>query len=231
MKIHGKEYTEVKDRIIEFRNLCPDWSIKTNVFRHGEAFEWVVFHAAVISPTGQEFDGWAYEERTSDSKEVNFSSWVENCETSAIGRALANMGLTLGDQRPSAEEMGKVERAQAKILSTPSDKKDLIEASAKKVLSLSKTTGVRPKALAQFVEMAEALKKAVGHDKYLVQALENRKVKAVNDLTIESMQEISEGFKGMLESFKEIMANEDLGDVSQRKAIALESLDKLGLLV
>jgi hypothetical protein len=40
---------------------------------------------------------------------ANKTSALENCETSAIGRALANMGLS-GDQRASREEMAKVQR-------------------------------------------------------------------------------------------------------------------------
>jgi hypothetical protein len=41
---------------------------------------------------------------------ANKSSWWENCETSAIGRALANMGMSISKQRPSREEMAKVQR-------------------------------------------------------------------------------------------------------------------------
>ena len=43
---------------------------------------------------------------------ANKTSALENCETSAIGRALANMGLS-GDQRASREEMAKVQRGVA----------------------------------------------------------------------------------------------------------------------
>jgi hypothetical protein len=51
---------------------------------------------------------------------ANKTSALENCETSAIGRALANMGLS-GDQRASREEMAKVQRGvtPAKTGATP----------------------------------------------------------------------------------------------------------------
>lgn len=51
---------------------------------------------------------------------VNKTSHVENCETSAIGRALANGGFASRGKRPSREEMEKVQRAeQAKKPATP----------------------------------------------------------------------------------------------------------------
>lgn len=57
--------------------------------------------------------GWAEEIRGQGN--VNRTSHVENCETSAVGRALANAGMAGADftKRPSREEMAKVERSQA----------------------------------------------------------------------------------------------------------------------
>lgn len=56
--------------------------------------------------------GWA--EETRGEGYVNQTSHFENCETSAVGRALANAGLAGGDhtKRPSREEMQKVARSQ-----------------------------------------------------------------------------------------------------------------------
>jgi hypothetical protein len=56
--------------------------------------------------------GWAEEIRGQGN--VNRTSHVENCETSAVGRALANAGMAGADytKRPSREEMAKVERLQ-----------------------------------------------------------------------------------------------------------------------
>jgi len=44
---------------------------------------------------------------------------VENCETSALGRALANGGFAAKGKRPSREEMQKVERRQAEPVVSP----------------------------------------------------------------------------------------------------------------
>jgi hypothetical protein len=56
--------------------------------------------------------GWAEEVR--GEGHINKSSHLENCETGAVGRALANAGLSGSDftKRPSREEMGKVQRMQ-----------------------------------------------------------------------------------------------------------------------
>jgi hypothetical protein len=55
--------------------------------------------------------GWA--EETRGDGNVNRTSHLENCESSSVGRALANAGLSGSDpnKRPSREEMGKVVRA------------------------------------------------------------------------------------------------------------------------
>lgn len=57
--------------------------------------------------------GWAEEIRGQGN--VNRTSHIENCETSAVGRALANAGMAGSDytKRPSREEMAKVERSSA----------------------------------------------------------------------------------------------------------------------
>jgi hypothetical protein len=56
-----------------------------------------------------------YAEEVRGAGNVNRTSHVENCETSAVGRALANAGMAGTDvnKRPSREEMSKVERASA----------------------------------------------------------------------------------------------------------------------
>jgi hypothetical protein len=64
--------------------------------------------------------GWAYE--VIGSSNVNRTSAMENCETSAIGRAISNSVLVLtkpNNNRPSREEMEKVQRMSAKPTHTP----------------------------------------------------------------------------------------------------------------
>jgi len=116
MKIHGKEYTEVKDRIPLLLEKYPRASIKTDVRWNSPDFDRVVIQATVETGEGSVFTGFAYEERVEGATQVNATSWVENAETSAIGRALANMNIGVNGARPSAEEMQKVERMKDSTL-------------------------------------------------------------------------------------------------------------------
>ena len=61
---------------------------------------------------GEMLIGTGYAEEVRGAGNVNRTSHVENCETSAIGRALANCGMAGSDmtKRPSREEMSKVQR-------------------------------------------------------------------------------------------------------------------------
>ena len=69
-----------------------------------------------------------YAEEVRGAGNVNRTSHVENCETSAVGRALANAGMAGSDvnKRPSREEMGKVQRMTPKPQPRPAG--DMAEA-------------------------------------------------------------------------------------------------------
>lgn len=102
-----KDYVEVAERIRAFYEKYPNGSIQTEMVKlEGEL---VVFRAAAFRDPVDPYPttGWAYERQ--NSSPVNKTSFVENCETSAIGRALANLNFA-GTRRPSREEMEKVVR-------------------------------------------------------------------------------------------------------------------------
>jgi hypothetical protein len=80
----------------------------TDMVHRGDA--WCVFKASLYINEDLVSTGWAEEHQT--DRGVNAASHVENCETSAVGRALANIGMAGSDptKRPSREEMQKVAR-------------------------------------------------------------------------------------------------------------------------
>jgi len=106
------EYAPVADRITLFYARFPTGRIITRLVSRTE--HEITVQAFVFRSLKEErpsATGLA-SERIGDG-DVNTVACLENTETSAIGRALANLGLTASSQRPSREEMLKVNRERA----------------------------------------------------------------------------------------------------------------------
>jgi hypothetical protein len=103
------DYIEVKDRIAEFWKRHPEGRVLTRVVEYDT--ERVLLFAEVYTDREDARPAaTGYAEEVRSDRGVNATSAVENGETSAIGRALANMGMALSKHRASREEMEKVER-------------------------------------------------------------------------------------------------------------------------
>lgn len=103
--IKGKEYAEVNQRVKAFRTLYPEGFITTEILcREGGLCiikATVGYYAdgkSVILATGT-----AYEKE--GSSQINRTSYIENCETSAVGRALGMAGFGIDTSIASADEM------------------------------------------------------------------------------------------------------------------------------
>jgi hypothetical protein len=106
-------YAPVAERIIQFYAAYPSGRILTKLISRDDGE--VIFRASAYRETADArpaATGWA-SEREGDG-DVNEVACLENTETSAIGRALANLGFTASRQRPSAEEMAKAARMRAR---------------------------------------------------------------------------------------------------------------------
>jgi len=107
-------YAPVAERISLFYEAFPRGRIITEMISRTERD--VVFRALVYRDVGDgeaSATGWAAE-REGDG-DVNTVACLENTETSAIGRALANLGFTASRERPSAEEMAKASRGRVRM--------------------------------------------------------------------------------------------------------------------
>ena len=101
--IKGKPYVLVNERVKAFRENYPGYSLVTSVVELTD--KRVVMCAAINNPEGTTVaTGYAYEE--SGSSFINKTSYIENCETSAWGRALANFGIGIDSSMCSADELG-----------------------------------------------------------------------------------------------------------------------------
>ena len=122
--IKGKDYVDVAQRIKAFRQLYPEGFIKTSLESCKEGM--CVFKAQVgycITNIDSDGDistkevvlatGYAYEKE--QSSYINKTSYIENCETSAVGRALGMLGLGIDTSVASADEVQSAIAQQEKM--------------------------------------------------------------------------------------------------------------------
>jgi hypothetical protein len=103
--IKGKAYAEVNQRIKAFRMVYPNGTINTELLSNENGV--CVFKASVYDNEEDTLllgTGHAYEKESSSF--INKTSYIENCETSAVGRALAMAGFGIDTSIASAEEVG-----------------------------------------------------------------------------------------------------------------------------
>jgi len=108
-----EDYETVEERLEKFWKEYPDARIETTLVE--STLQRFIVKAAIYR-TEVDAQAWTtgYAEETVSTRGVNSTSALENCETSAIGRALANAGYASKGKRPSREEMSKVKAAEPK---------------------------------------------------------------------------------------------------------------------
>lgn len=100
--IKGKAYVEVNERVKHFRANYKDWAIETELLSNDNGV--CVFKATVKDPEGVvKATGHAYENEGSTF--INKTSYIENCETSAVGRALGMLGIGIDTSIASSDEV------------------------------------------------------------------------------------------------------------------------------
>lgn len=109
-KTISKDYNTVDQRIQGFRELFPNGSIQTEIIRHemetvnGKSAGVVLMKATAFDDEGKIIaTGHALEKESASY--INATSYIENCETSAIGRCLGVIGIGLTEMLASAEEI------------------------------------------------------------------------------------------------------------------------------
>jgi len=103
--IKGKEYAEVNQRIKAFRMVYPEGTIETAIVKCTDGI--CIMRAEVMIKEENSIrvlgTGTAYEKENSSF--INKTSYIENCETSAVGRALGMAGFGIDTSVASAEEV------------------------------------------------------------------------------------------------------------------------------
>lgn len=111
INIKGKEYIPVNERVKEFRAKYPDHILLSELVSLDENS--VVMVAKVYDKDGNVVaNGYAQEDRNASN--INKTSYVENCETSAVGRALGMFGIGIDASMASADEVANaIDRQEA----------------------------------------------------------------------------------------------------------------------
>ena len=113
--VRGKNYAEVAQRVQAFRKLIPGGYITTDIISNENGIVYMKAEAGYYE-NGQRVmlaTGYAFERQ--DASNLNKTSFIENCETSAVGRALGFIGLGSEKSIASAEEVAGAIKTQEAI--------------------------------------------------------------------------------------------------------------------
>ena len=122
--IKGKEYAEVNQRIKAFRMIYPEGTIETEMQSNNDGIcifkAWVYAKKVWVENVGDEPGYWKYSQllgtgtayEKENSSFINKTSYIENCETSAVGRALGMAGFGIDTSIASFEEVANAVRQQ-----------------------------------------------------------------------------------------------------------------------
>lgn len=124
VNIRGKEYQTVAYRVQIFREKHPDWTLSTEVLHRDQ--DCVVIRASILDESGR-LRATGHSEEYRKATQINRTSALENAETSAIGRALAGLGIG-GTEFASANEVQNAIAQQNKVTPTAGIEDDIPEA-------------------------------------------------------------------------------------------------------
>lgn len=163
IQIQGKDYVLVSDRIIYFNDNYPKGSINTELI--SDYASDIIVVKAIVRPedTDRAFTG--YSQAVKGAGFINKTAALENAETSAVGRALAMMGIGVIDSVASADEINKA-------TGTDSD----IAKAKQKLFSEFKKQGIEDS-----VGMMSHIQQAIGKDTVETPAEVEKVIKHLNE--------------------------------------------------
>lgn len=100
--IKGKDYAEVNQRVKAFRMVYPKGSIETKMIKCENG---ICQFNAIVYDDDNNILSTGHAEEKEGSTFINKTSYIENCETSAVGRALGFAGFGIDTSIASAEEV------------------------------------------------------------------------------------------------------------------------------
>jgi len=114
VNIHGKEYTMVDERVAKFHELYSNGSITSSMSQKDDMFIFKSTATPDVDKPERFFTGHAYE--IIGSTQINKTSALENCETSAIGRCLGFLNIGLNGIATADEVANAIHQQKPKPL-------------------------------------------------------------------------------------------------------------------
>lgn len=185
--IKGKKYVDVAERVRYFNETYPKGMLVTKIVKDEPP---IIMMKAIAYPDasdkGRYFVGFAYEKEGSTF--INKTSYVENCQTSAVGRSLGLMGIGIDTSIASADEVGNAmaqqNNPQKFIQPQPKSDEDL----AKEIdeADIDPEIDAKDKLIAEICEIG----KDKGYSAGDIRAnMEKKYHKDLADITIEELEE------------------------------------------
>lgn len=151
IEVKGKAYACVAARVAAFREMCPNGCISTDILSMADGI--VVMKATVTDEEGQVLaTGLAYEKE--ESSYINKTSYIENCETSAVGRALGMLGIGSDEQMASAEEVANAINAQQIMKARETEAQQIGKVKALALITRCEEAGIDPKEVAKLYKVS-----------------------------------------------------------------------------
>ena len=139
IEIKGKQYVQVNERLKWFRENIQGYGLITEIISLDETQ--CTMQAKIIDKDGFVVAmGTAHEERDDKTSMVNKTSFVENCETSAWGRALGNFGIGIDESIATADEVLRAIAQQEQIAQSQDKPAEMDTLSLEKELETAKWT-------------------------------------------------------------------------------------------
>ena len=139
VNIKGKEYVPVNERIKHFRTdkNYNGYSLESEIIELTDA---IITIKAIIKNAEGRVIATGFANESKNDGYINKTSYIENCETSAWGRALSNLGIGIDTSIASYDEVLKAQQSQ--VMAKPTPPKQL---AAKPIKTLSITDTVKQK--------------------------------------------------------------------------------------
>ncbi len=191
-KFNLEDYEPVEDRLERFHKEFKEGRVVTEMVQYSE--DRVVFKASLFRSFDEDkpwATGYAEETRGMGGL-VNTTSHLENCETSAIGRALANAGYAPKGKRPSKEEMQKVRSRLTEVAALKNEKK------VQATLGLDMDAAREIKRL--YAITARLHPKAQNIGQRVMKMANDKGYESLNKVPAEVIRELADGLEQQLES-------------------------------